>query len=128
MRDPLDRFLSRRRMPPSQSPLGRVYGVTRQSWPLDADPRRDPPERLVLASGRSAAEAADIARAEATALQRHGFHKPSGAWWSVEDGQFHRYVVAPKAGRKTLIALGAGVIGIGLFALSRTKKNKRSAT
>ena len=128
MRDPLDRFLSHRRMPPSQSPLGRVYGVTRQSWPLDADPKRDPPERLVLASGRSAAEAADIARAEATALPRHGFHKPSGAWWAVEDGRFHRYVVAARPGRKTLIALGAGMVGLGLFALSRTKRRARSAT
>lgn len=117
MPDPIDRFLRHRPTIPSQRPLGRVYGVTRQSWSLDVDPKKVAPERLIVAADRTAAEAADIARTEAMAMSRNGFHKPSGAWWGVEDGRFHRFVVARRSPRKAAIVAAAGMAGVAVFAL-----------
>jgi len=123
MPDLIDKFLRHRPKLSNQTPLGRVYGVTRQSWKLDADPSKVAPETLVVASGRAAAEAADIARQEATDLPRHGFHKPSGAWWGVKDGRFHRFVVAPR--RRGMAIVLAGLAGFAALALARQGRRPR---
>jgi hypothetical protein len=122
MSDPVDRFLRHRPTVNSRTPLGRVYGVTRQSWKLEDDPARVLPRRAVIAIGRSASEAAQIAREHAAALGRTGFHKPSGAWWGVEDGLFHRFVVAPRVHATPFMALAAGLLGVATFSLVRRRK------
>ena len=122
MPDPIQRFLRHRPTIPNQSPLGRVYGVTRETWRLDDDPAQVAPERLAIATGRSASEAADIARAEAQALPRSGFHKPSAAWWGVEAGRFHRFLVAPRT-RRPAFALTAGLVGLAVLAVVRSRKS-----
>jgi hypothetical protein len=95
MSGPVLRFLRHRPSIPHSAPLGRVHGVVRQSWNLAADPARTAPEHRVIASRRSASDAADIARAQALALPQSGYPKPSRAWWGVEGDRFHRFVVHP---------------------------------
>ena len=54
-----DRFLNARRQVSRKASLGRAFTVTRQSWRLTDDPRTTPPEVEVLATRRTASEAAD---------------------------------------------------------------------
>lgn len=86
-------------------PLGRVYGVVRQTWRLADDPRRTRAQEHWLMTECTAAEAADIARGAAGRLPRHGFHKRSGAWWGADDSQFHRFRVTRRRPR----GLGGGL-------------------
>jgi len=123
MPDPIDRFLRHRPTISSRSGLGRRHGVVRQSWPLEADPRKVRPRRLVVASGRSASEAADIARAAAGVFATNGFHKPSGAWWGVADGRFHRFMVTSRRPRRSSILVGVGVLGLAALTLARSRRS-----
>jgi hypothetical protein len=122
MPDPIDRFLSHRPTISDQSGLGRRYGVVRQSWPLEADPGKVRPRRLIVASGRSASEAADIARSAAGDFATHGFHKPSGAWWGVAEGRFHRFMVTSHRPRRSSIMVGMGVLGLAALALAKSRR------
>jgi hypothetical protein len=65
-----------------------VFSVIRQTWRLTDDPRKTKPEELALATNRTAADAADLARDAAAEYSTYGFHKPSGAWWAADGGFF----------------------------------------
>jgi hypothetical protein len=107
--------------------LGRVFSVVRQTWRLADDPRKTRPRELAFATGRTASEAADLARDAATAFRAHGFHKPSGAWWAVEDNLFHRFQVAgDRHVRAAPILVGLGVTALALTALGAAlRRNKK---
>jgi hypothetical protein len=85
--------------------------------PGDDDPQRTPPAIERLVSARTASEAADLAREIALEHPRHGFHKPSGAWWGADQQYFHRVVV--HAGRRRSMArpLGVAILGVAALAL-----------
>ena len=106
--------------------MGRVFGVTRETWRLSDDPQKVAPQTEPVASRRSAADAADIAREAAAAFARHGFHKPSASWWAADETLFHRFVVhgGPRHG-KTALIVGAGLAGIVAAVLvSRGRRAK----
>jgi hypothetical protein len=116
-----DRFLNARHKLSRKASLGRAFTVTRQSWRLSDDPQVTPPEVEVLATRRSASEAADLARESAWAFKRYGFHKPSGAWWGADAESFHRFLVRPSS-QATAGALAAlALAGVAAVALSRRK-------
>jgi hypothetical protein len=108
-----ERFLKPRPSLPSKASLGRGVNVIRQTWRLTDDPRTDRPEIEVLATRRTASDAADVAREAALAFRRHGFHKPSGCWWGADEARFHRFSVRGQTPRAT----GAG-IAVALAALA----------
>lgn len=113
-----DRFLSSRTRTRSGAPLGRIFSVVRQTWRVADDPRRTKPQETALATHRTAADAADLARDAAAAFGTHGFHKPSGAWWASEGQDFHRFMVAPdRARRGAPVLLGLGVLALAVTAL-----------
>jgi hypothetical protein len=116
-----DRFLNARHKLSHKASLGRAFTVTRQSWRLTEDPRITAPEVEVLATRRTASEAADLAREAAWTFKRFGFHKPSGAWWGADSETFHRFLVRPSS-RATAGALAAvALAGIAAVAISRRK-------
>lgn len=101
--------------------------MLRETWRLDDDPKRVPPDTGFIATDRSAAEAADLAREEAARFRRHGFDKGSGAWWGVDGGLFHRITVAPRRGRAVgLAALGLGAAGLAALLVARKVRGKPS--
>jgi hypothetical protein len=119
-----DRFLNARHRLSRKASLGRAFTVVRQSWRLSDDPRDIPPEVEVLATRRTAAEAADLAREAAWGFKRYGFHKPSGAWWGADSETFHRFMVRPSS-RATAGALAAvAIAGVAALALSRRKTGR----
>jgi hypothetical protein len=124
-----DRFLNARHTLSHKASLGRAFTLTRQSWRLSDDPRVTPPEVEVLATRRTASEAADLAREAAWSFKRYGFHKPSGAWWGADAETFHRFMVRPSS-RATAGALAAvlvaGVAGAAV-AFSRRKPSGEGA-
>jgi len=113
-----ERYLNARHRLSRKASLGRAFTVTRQSWRLTDDPREVPPEEEVLATRRSASEAADLAREAAWGFKRNGFHKPSGAWWGADGETFHRFMVRPSsqatAGAAVLAVALAGVAAVAL--------------
>jgi hypothetical protein len=116
-----DRFLNAHHRLSRKASLGRAFTVTRQSWRLTDDPGVTPPEVEVLATRRSASEAADLAREAAWSFKRYGFHKPSGAWWGADGEMFHRFMVGSSS-RATAGALAAvAVAGVAALAMSRRK-------
>lgn len=123
-----DRFLRQRTGASRQGALGRVFSVTRETWRLTDDPALVAPQTEVIASRRTAADAADLAREGAAVFRRHGFHKPSGCWWGADDVLFHRFVVRVGRPRATVaLAAGAGLAGLAFFLFSRTRKRRRSS-
>lgn len=123
MPDPVDRFLRHRPTIPTEPGLGRLYGVAQESWPLSADPAQVRPKRVILANGRSAAEAADIARAAAAGYRSNGYHKPTAAWWGVADGQFHRFLVTARPRRRTSLLFGIGLVSLATLAVARSRRS-----
>ena len=121
-----DRFLNARHRQSRKASLGRAFTVSRQSWRLSDDPREIEPEVEILATKRSASEAADLAREAAWSFKRYGFHKPSGAWWGADAEMFHRFVVRP-SGRATTGAalLAVAVAGVAAVALTQRKTGRR---
>jgi len=120
-----DRFLNARHRQSRKASLGRAFSVTRQSWRLIDDPRETPPEVEVMATRRTASEAADLAREAAWSFSRYGFHKPSGAWWGADAERFHRFMVGPSS-RATAGALVAVVLaGAAAVAISQRKSGGR---
>jgi len=120
-----DRLLSARSRTRPGAALGRIFGVTRQSWALTDDPRVTAPALETLATGRSAAEAADFARDAATAYASHGFHKPSGAWWGADAETFHRFLVRPGSRAPFAAVAAMTVAGVAAVALSRRWSKRR---
>ncbi len=125
MADSIERFLRRRPTISTHAPLGRVFNVLRETWRLDDDPKRTTPDSGFIATGRSAAEAADLARETAARFQRHGFDKASGAWWAVEGGLIHRITVAPKRRQSVGLALGLGAAGLAALLVARGVSGRR---
>jgi hypothetical protein len=119
------RFLSSRTRTRSGAPLGRVFSVVRQTWSITDDPRRTKPSESALATHRTAADAADLARDAATAFRSHGFHKPSGAWWAAEGADFHRFLVAPDRRRRAApVILGLGALALAVTAVAAVARPK----
>ena len=119
-----DRFLNARHSLARKASLGRAFTVTRQSWRLADDPRITPPDVEIMATRRSASEAADLAREAAWGFKRYGFHKPSGAWWGADADNFHRFMVRPSS-RATAGALAAvALAGVAAVALSRRRAER----
>ena len=119
-----DRFLSSRTRTRAGAHLGRVFSVIRQTWRITDDPRKTKPEELALATSRTAADAADLARDAAAAYATYGFPPPSGAWWAADDGLFHRFQVAPdRRGRPILV--GLGITALGLAAIGAVLRSRR---
>ena len=114
-----DRFLRHAPLRPHAASLGREFGVTQETWRLSDDPSATRPKRLLLASGRTASDAADLARLEAATFHEHGFHKPSGAWWGADDTHFHRFRVHLGRGRAPggAMLIGSSVAGVAAIAL-----------
>ncbi|MBS0331615.1 MAG: hypothetical protein JSS35_02500 [Proteobacteria bacterium] len=128
-----DRFLARAPILEEGPSLGRVFAVVRESWLLSEDPRAVAPRSELLASRRTALEAADLARDAAEAFDRHGFHKPSGAWWAAEGERFHRFAVRPQRPANPSLILGSGLVALGAVvgvalakAVWRTDRKPRS--
>lgn len=113
----VDRFLARAPILEEGASLGRVFAVVRESWLLSEDPQAVAPRAELLASRRTALEAADLAREAAEAFDRHGFHKPSGAWWASDGVRVHRFAIRPHrpAARPGLI-FGSGLTALGALA------------
>ena len=121
-----DRFLNVRHRQSRKASLGRAYSVLRESWKLTDDPRATPPKVEVLATRRTASEAADLAREAAWSFSRSGFHKPSGAWWGADAETFHRFVIRPggQAVRASAVA-ALTLAGFAALALSRRRTAAR---
>lgn len=118
MAESIQRFLRRRPTISTHAPLGRVFNVLRESWLLADDPKQVRPDTGFVATGRSAGEAADLARETAERFKRHGFDKASGAWWAVEGELFHRITVAPRRGQQVGLALGVGAAGLAALLVA----------
>lgn len=98
--------------------LGRVFTVNRESWRLKDDPQSVRPRVEVVASRRTAADAADIARDAALAYRRHGYDKATRAWWGADRTSFHRFrVEGPKARPGLAIAVVSAVAGLAVIAV-----------
>ena len=122
-----DRFLNARHRQSRKTSLGRAFTVTRQSWRLSDDPRETPPDVEVMATKRSASEAADLARQAAWGFKRYGFHKPSGAWWAADGEMFHRFMVGPNARATGGAILAVALAGLAAVAISQLKSGGRRA-
>jgi len=122
-----DRFLNARHRQSRKTSLGRAFTVTRQSWRLSDDPRETPPDVEVMATKRSASEAADLARQAAWGFKRYGFHKPSGAWWAADGEMFHRFMVGPNARATGGAILAVALAGLAAVAISQRKSGGRRA-
>ena len=114
----LDRFLRHKTPTAKRASLGRVFGVTQETWALSDDPKKIAPYAAAVATRRTAADAADIAREAASAFRRHGFHKPTGAWWGADETQFHRFLVhAPRARPALALLAVSGLATLAAVAL-----------
>jgi hypothetical protein len=125
MSSSLHRFRRRPETIPRKATLGRVFNVTRETWKLADDPRGAQPWTELLVTGRTASEAADMAREAAKLYARHGFHKPSGSWWAADEAQFHRFVV--HAGRRratTALVLMSGLVGLAAVTLVQRRRRR----
>ncbi len=116
MRKDVDRFLARAPILEEGPSLGRVFAVERQSWLLSEDPRATAPRTELVASRRTALEAADLARDTAEGFDRHGFHKPSGAWWASDGVRIHRFAVRPQRPAGSGLLVGSGLAALGALA------------
>jgi hypothetical protein len=129
----LDRFLGHNTAITTTQSLGRIFNVTRETWRLTDDPQVTRPRMELMAADRTASEAADFAREAAIEFPRHGFHKPSGAWWAADGEDFHRFVVHTgrrDRSRAPLIALavaGVTILGLAGLGLRRRRPGEPSA-
>lgn len=122
----IDRFLSQRTRLSKRATLGRVFNVTCETWRLTDDPQEVRPQLEVVATGRTAGEAADIARETAVVFSRHGFHKPSRAWWGADDGYFHRYVVhGPRPRPFLALFVVSGLAAGAALTLARRPRSRK---
>jgi hypothetical protein len=125
MRTRFDRFLRHSTVLSHNDGLGRAFSVTRETWRLQDDPKAVRPRRETLVVGKTASEAADVARVAAEAYSEHGFHKPSGAWWGSDGELFHRFVVHARRRRGlTAVLLTSAVAGLGIALVHRSTRRK----
>ncbi len=122
----IDRFLRHGATIPTHRALGLGYTVVRETWDLSADPKTTRPSVEVVASARSASDAADLGRAAAASHARHGFHKPSGAWWAVDERLFHRFAVRPRHRAPGLLLVGLGLAGLAGLSFLRRRRGAAS--
>lgn len=120
-----DRFLNARQRHARKASLGRAFTVVRQTWRLTDDPQTEPPREEVIATRRSASEAADLAREAAWGFRRNGFHKPSGAWWGADGEEFHRFQVRSRNRRRLGTVAVFAVAGLATVAVVRRNGRKR---
>ncbi|MFI4967057.1 MAG: hypothetical protein ACHP9T_17030 [Caulobacterales bacterium] len=123
----LDRFLGPNAAVATTQSLGRIFNVTRETWLLTDDPKAKPPQLELMVAARTASEAADLARDAAAEFSRHGFHKPSGAWWAADNKRFHRFVVHTgrrrgATGLPLAVLAVAGVAALGLAGLGLRRR------
>lgn len=110
------------RVPVDRGPsLGRSFSLLQETWSLRDDPKAIGPKRELLATRKTAQEAADAARAAAAEYPEHGFHKPSGAWWGSDGVVFHRFVVTARPPPRAATLLAASLIGGLAFAVWRNR-------
>lgn len=116
-------WIARHKTPTAKrASLGRVFSVTRETWALTDDPKRIAPETAALATRRTAADAADIARESAAVFRRHGFHKPTRACWGADETHFHRFLVHTSKSRPALTLLAvSGLTAVAAVALLRKR-------
>lgn len=120
-----DRFLRHRTRLTRRAALGRVFNVTRETWRLTDDPSSVRPASERVVSGRTASEAADLAREMASAFARRGFHKPSSSWWGADETWFHRFVVHPgRRGREGALILGSALLGMVAVVVAGRRRAK----
>jgi hypothetical protein len=106
--------------------LGRIYRVIRETWRLKDDPELISPAVEVVASRRSAAEAADLAREAAARFKRRGYHKPSRAWWASDGKSLHRFrVEAPSPPKGLTVALASAAAGLLVVTAARALQRRR---
>lgn len=127
----VERFLAHAPILEEGPSLGRVFAVMRESWLLSEDPGVVAPRTELVANRRTALEAADLARIGAATFDRHGFHKPSGAWWASDGVRFHRFAVRPRrpGGRGMIVGSGLAALAalavVSLVNAVRTKSRRR---
>lgn len=117
MRSPFEAFLRQERVIRSSETYGRALSVTAEGWRLSDDPRRVKPKAELLASNRTAADAAALARMAASLLPEHGFHKPSGAWWGSDGERFYRFRIHGRRPGFAAVVLASGVAGAAAIYL-----------
>jgi hypothetical protein len=77
----------------------------------------------MLATRRTASEAADLAREAAAEFDQRGFHKPSGAWWGADATSFHRFrIVRAQRSRKLAFAVASAATGLALLQFLRPRR------
>src|SRR5262245_2039503 len=120
----------RRPNPPKRLVLGRNYCVLRQTWPASDDPETVQPAESLLASDRTASDAADLAREVAALFPQHGYEKVTRCWWAKDSKNYHRFYVAeqkPRPSGPVMLMVGLSA-ALGLAAIggaARTRKRKR---
>jgi hypothetical protein len=108
----------RRGGPPKRLVLGRNHCVLRQTWPASADPQTAAPSESLLASDRTASDAADLAREIAALFPQHGYEKVTRCWWAKDASSYHRFYVSEQKRRPSPVMLMVGVsAALGLAAL-----------
>lgn len=121
----LERFL-KQRITSRRPSLGLVFSVVVESWRPSDDPKVVDPETAVLTTRRSAAEAADFARAAVRDFSRRGYHKPSRAWWGADETHFHRFTVQAPAARPALtVVLISGVAAAAAAAFAARRRRAK---
>lgn len=126
MRPSLKPFL-RIPAPVSRGPsLGRSYSVLQETWRLRDDPKSVPPKRNLLATRKTASDAADTARASAAEFSDHGFHKASGAWWGSDGVVFHRFVVTTRRPGAPVLLAASLAGGLALALWGRRSAQRRT--
>lgn len=123
----LNRVFGSQPLVQTSNALGRVFNVTRETWRLSDDPKLTSPKVELLVTSRTASDAADFARRAAFDYKRHGFHKPSGAWWGADAEQIHRIVV--HAGRRRFVArrLGFALVGVAVLSVIGFSQHRRAS-
>jgi len=125
MRSPFDRYLRHSTVISRKGALGRDFAVTQETWALTDDPAAVKPRRRLLASRKTASEAADLARDAAGAYAQNGYHKPSRAWWAAEEGEFHRFLVHPDRRPGAALLLASGLAGAAIALLHQRSRGRK---
>lgn len=105
--------------------LGRNHCVLRQTWPAAADPQTALPSESLLASDRTASDAADLAREVAGLFPQHGYEKVTRCWWAKDAENYHRFYVSEQKKKASPIMLMVGVsAALGLAAMGGAARTR----